>query len=47
MNEVGGFSMSKFNSDLQIGDITDVYERLKSITPGGGGEVVHYLMIIR
>ena len=27
--------MSKFNSDLQIGDITDVYERLKSITPGG------------
>ena len=24
-------TMSKFNSDIQIGDITDVYERLKSI----------------
>lgn len=34
--------MSKFNSDLQIGDITDVYERLKSVTPGGGGTLYRH-----
>lgn len=39
--------MSKFNSDLQIGDIIDIYERLKSITPGGGSySLITYKQII-